>query len=53
VRHIALGRIDWFVRLDAPGSRELMARVSTWQDPHGNRYVEESTIGDEFVKSSV
>lgn len=37
VRHIALGPIDWFLRMDAPGSSELAARIHAWdQDPHGN-----------------
>jgi uncharacterized damage-inducible protein DinB len=45
IRHIALGRIDWFLRLDAPGVRELAAQIEEWdEDPHGNRYVREEAI---------
>ncbi|HEX6386453.1 MAG TPA: DinB family protein [Anaerolineae bacterium] len=44
-RHIALGRITWFVRMDAPGSSELADQITAWQeDQHGNRYVIESAI---------
>lgn len=56
VRHIALGRINWFMRMDAPGSRELVRQINDWQeDPHGNRYVvEEKVVGmdnaDELVR---
>lgn len=45
VRHIALGRIDWFLRMDAPGSRELAGKIGAWdEDQHGNRYVKENAI---------
>jgi len=45
VRHIALGRIDWFLRMDSPGSRELASQINAWdEDPHGNRYVIEDAI---------
>jgi uncharacterized damage-inducible protein DinB len=44
-RHIALGSINWFMRMDAPGSHELAARIEAWEeDPHGNRYVIESAL---------
>lgn len=44
-RHIALGRISWFLRMNAPGSRELAGRISHWgEDPHGNRYIREDAI---------
>jgi len=34
IRHIALGRIDWFLRMEAPGSRELAGEISAWdEDP--------------------
>ena len=47
VRHIALGRVDWFLRMGAPGSRELAGQISDWdEDPHGNRYVMDSVITD-------
>jgi len=39
-RHIALGRVDWFARMDAPGSRELTDQIKAWEeDQYGNRYV--------------
>jgi uncharacterized damage-inducible protein DinB len=45
VRHIALGRIDWFQRMEAPGSRELANQINDWdEDPHGNRYVKEEAL---------
>jgi uncharacterized damage-inducible protein DinB len=45
VRHIALGPIDWFLRMDAPGSREMASRIDAWtEDPHGDRYVVEDAI---------
>lgn len=45
VRHIALGPIAWFLRMDAPGSRALAGRVADWEeDPHGNQYVIEAAI---------
>ncbi len=47
VRHIALGRLDWFLRIDAPGSHALAAQISAWEeDPHGNRYVMDTVIPD-------
>ena len=51
VRHIALGRIEWFLRMDAPGSRELASRISAWEeDQHGNRYViEAGVVGTEHA----
>jgi uncharacterized damage-inducible protein DinB len=45
VRHIALGPIEWFVRMDAPGSHDLAAQVDSWtEDSHGNRYIVEDAI---------
>lgn len=45
VRHIALGRVNWFMRMDAPGSRELAGQINAWdEDPHGNRYVVEDKV---------
>jgi uncharacterized damage-inducible protein DinB len=47
IRHIALGRIDWFLRMEAPGSRELAGQIDAWEeDPHGNRYAIEDAIVD-------
>jgi uncharacterized damage-inducible protein DinB len=45
VRHIALGRVTWFVRMDAPGSAELATRVQ-WSEPDadGNRDVVEASL---------
>jgi uncharacterized damage-inducible protein DinB len=44
-RHISLGRIEWFLRMDAPGSHELAARIPEWQsDTHGNKYIVESAL---------
>jgi uncharacterized damage-inducible protein DinB len=44
-RHIAAGRINWFLRMNAPGSEQLAARIAAWDiDPHGNRYVREADI---------
>jgi uncharacterized damage-inducible protein DinB len=45
VRHIALAPIDWFLRMDAPGSHELAGQIEAWEeDPQGNRYVIEDAI---------
>jgi len=55
-RHIALGRLTWFVRMDAPGSAELAKQIPEWVgDRDGNRHVaEEEVVGtdraDELVK---
>lgn len=44
-RHIALGRVDWFLRMDAPGSHELASQITAWQeDAHGNRYVRAEAV---------
>ncbi|HEX6269496.1 MAG TPA: DinB family protein [Anaerolineales bacterium] len=45
VRHIALGPIDWFLRMGAPGSQEMARQIAAWtEDPHGNKYVVEESI---------
>ena len=50
VRHIALGRATWFLRLNPPGGAALAAAidaqgVDAWQvDEEGNRYVRESAF---------
>lgn len=55
VRHIALGRMNWFMRMDAPGSTALTSQINTWeQDGDGNRWaVEEAVVtaerADELV----
>jgi uncharacterized damage-inducible protein DinB len=46
-RHLALGRIDWFLRMDAPGAQELAAQIQDWEeDKHGNRYLIEEKVLD-------
>jgi uncharacterized damage-inducible protein DinB len=38
VRHIAVGRLSWFMRMAAPGSAELAQQVPLWHtDGDGNR----------------
>lgn len=45
VRHIALGRIVWFVRMDAPGSAALAEQIPAWaEDGDGNRHVVEDAL---------
>ncbi len=44
-RHISLGRVTWFARMSAPGSAEVISRVSAWeQDADGNRDIVESAL---------
>jgi uncharacterized damage-inducible protein DinB len=44
-RHISLGRITWFMRMDAPGSTELARRIDAWErDPDGNLDIVEDKI---------
>ncbi len=44
-RHIALGRLNWFVRMPAPGSLELAARIPEWRvDPDGNRHIVDEAV---------
>ena len=41
-RHIGLGRISWFARMDAPGSAELAAKIDDWEeDSDGNQHIVE------------
>ena len=45
VRHIAMGRINWFVRMKAPRSEELARKITEWEyDPHGNGYIAEKAL---------
>lgn len=45
VRHIALGRVTWFLRMGAPGSAEVAAQLSAWEtDSDGNRDLVESAL---------
>ena len=44
-RHISLGRIGWFLRMDAPGSAALASRIQQWeQDEDGNRHIVEDAV---------
>ena len=44
-RHISLGRIAWFVRMDAPGSAEVASHIAAWQtDRDGNQHIVESAV---------
>ena len=45
VRHISLGRITWFMRMDAPGSAGLVDQIPVWdQDSDGNRQIVEDAV---------
>lgn len=45
VRHIALGRLSWFLHMGAPGSAELAAAIPQWEtDSDGNRWVVEDAL---------
>ena len=45
VRHIALGRLEWFVRMPAPVSEELASRIPEWEtDSDGARFIVESAL---------
>lgn len=44
-RHISLGRIIWFMRMEAPGSTELVKSIDAWEmDSDGNRDIVENRI---------
>ena len=44
-RHISLGRVTWFARMDAPGSAEIVKRIEHWEtDGDGNRGIVEDAI---------
>jgi uncharacterized damage-inducible protein DinB len=46
-RHIAGGRITWFVRMNPPGGADLADRVPAWdEDAVGNRYVRDESLAD-------
>ncbi len=48
VRHIGVGRLNWFLRMHAPGSEELASRILNWsEDEYGNRYVVEKALATE------
>lgn len=43
--HIALGRLEWFLRMDAPGSAVLASRIEEWEvDRDGNRHIVDSSV---------
>ncbi len=45
VRHISLGRITWFVRMQAPGAADVASHIQEWEtDRDGNRHVVESAL---------
>jgi len=44
-RHISLGRLSWFMRMDAPGSSDLASQINVWEtDNDGNRHIVEDAI---------
>jgi uncharacterized damage-inducible protein DinB len=46
-RHISLGRIVWFLRMNAPGSAALAEQIDAWEvDGDGNRHIVESAHTD-------
>ncbi len=45
VRHLSLGRVTWFARMGAPGSAEVVSRISGWEvDEDGNRQIVDSSV---------
>jgi uncharacterized damage-inducible protein DinB len=54
VRHISLGRINWFSRMPAPGIEEAMARVPEWfTDRDGVRHIVETAVGADDARQLV
>lgn len=44
-RHISLGRLNWFVRMGAPGSAELAESIHAWEeDRDGNQHIVENAV---------
>ncbi|MBI1297849.1 hypothetical protein GC175_23180 [bacterium] len=44
-RHLSFGRIEWFARMDAPGSADLASQIAHWQqDGDSNRHIIEGAI---------
>ena len=44
-RHISLGRVSWFSRMNAPGSAEVVKQIDLWEaDSDGNKDIVESAI---------
>lgn len=45
IRHLCLGRLVWFLRMDAPGSAPLAEKIPQWEtDSDGNRDIVESAL---------
>ena len=45
VSHLCAGRLNWFLRLQAPLSADLAKEVPKWvEDAHGNRYASEEGL---------
>jgi uncharacterized damage-inducible protein DinB len=45
VRHIALGRLTWLLRMDAPGCVEVAGQIGEWEvDSDGNRDIVEDAM---------
>ena len=45
VRHISLGRVTWFARMDAPGSTEVVKQIEHWEiDDDSNRDIVEDMV---------
>ena len=45
VRHISLGRVAWFARMDAPGSADVCAAIPEWEvDGDGNKDIVERAV---------
>lgn len=44
-RHISLGRLNWFLRMTAPGSAELAELIDIWEeDQDGNQHIVEKAV---------
>jgi uncharacterized damage-inducible protein DinB len=44
-RHISLGRVTWFARMNAPGSLEVVKQINHWEtDSDGNQDIVQDTI---------
>src|SRR5882724_6961266 len=45
IRHISLGRINWFSRMGAPGINEIAQRIPRWfTDADGSHHVVEESV---------
>ena len=44
-RHISAGRVNWFTRMNAPGSETAAERIGQWEtDEDGNQWVVEASL---------